>query len=221
MLERRLSDFGASFPQIRFSSASRLTTPGLARMSSLRIRCPVGLTRITRDGARRKVEFQRADPDGMGAAAVGAPQKRLDAGREFEKRKGLHEIVVRSGGKPAHPVFHGIAGRKHQNGRLVPGFAKAPEERDAVRARKTDVEHQKIGSLLIEKMRARFRVRRARNLVPAHFEPVAQVRADVRIVVDHKNPLRHDRTFSSKNSNKKCIGKAFLNKSSQSEARNH
>ena len=44
---------------------------------------------VTRDGARRKVEFQRADPDGMGAAAVGAPQKRLDAAESSRSEKGF------------------------------------------------------------------------------------------------------------------------------------
>ena len=97
-------------PQTSASSCSRVSTaPGRAastrrRSNSVGVRCTSSPSTVTL--ARRGVELERAEPDGLAGGRgppLDAPQQRPDAGDQLARRERLGHVVV---GADAEPDQH-------------------------------------------------------------------------------------------------------------------
>lgn len=141
-----------------------------------------------RDALGVQIVNQIAHLEAVGGAPEGAPEERLDAGRQFTEAEGLHDVVVGAPDEARHAVFDGVAGRQHQNRDLHPPASETPAERHAVDVGKTHVQNDQVEPRVALQALDRRRPRRRGFDGPAaHFKVVAHVHEDVDVVVDQKN----------------------------------
>ena len=129
---------------------------------------------------------------------LGAAQQRPHPRHEFRRRERLHQIVVGAGRKTAHAVALLAARGQHDDRqalRLRP-HPQPPAELDAGDRRHHPVEHEKVGSVLLQPDLGLVAARDDLDLVALGLQIVAQEHAE-RLLVFHHHDLRRDHLGTS------------------------
>ena len=84
------------------------------------------------DGFARRVHDQIVQLQNGVAHLALAPEQGPNPGQKLVKRKGLHQIIVRPGVQPGHPVLDGVLGCEQQHVGMVPAAPQPAEQRQPV-----------------------------------------------------------------------------------------
>ena len=114
-------------------------------------------------------------------------QQGPQAGQQFGQRERLDQVVVGPGIEALDPVVDGVAGRQHQDRRVVAGAAHAPAHGEAVDVGQPEIEDERVGRRL-GKCLERFAARGYRDdVVPLEPERTVDGPPHGLIVVDHQD----------------------------------
>ena len=148
---------------------------------------------VATDGVRRLVDLERSEAEraaGLGRAR--AAQRDAQPGDQLGQLERLAHVVIGAGLESCHDVEGVGPGGQHddRDGRLE---ADGAAHGKAVQHRQHDVEDHRIGLLAREPVEGLAAVGRIDHLVAGRAQPDRRQLADRGVVLDQKNPVRHQR----------------------------
>ena len=142
---------------------------------------------VAGDRVLRRVELEAGVVELLADRAAGAAQQRSQPRAELLERERLDEVVVGAGVEPLHAVRDGVARGEHQHGRAVAGGPQAAADLEPVGLGHQDVEDDRVGRLVGERVERLAAVGGELDAVAVHPQRAVERVADARLVVDHED----------------------------------